>query len=91
MTNTASWIVMTSAAKMPSSCRRTYRNVALVQVTSEYLAQGLRPKMISEHARGVAAVRHMGHHSVGKTSRSAYARAVAEAEVLASQLNGAGV
>ena len=37
------WIVMTSSAKMPSSCRGKYRNVALVKLTPEYAEKMLRP------------------------------------------------
>lgn len=81
------WIVMTSAAKMPSSCWGRYRNVALVKLSQEYTSHGYRPKMISECAEGVVYVQHMGHHSVGKTARSAYARALADAERLAFTYN----
>ena len=63
------WIVMTSAAKMPSSCRGRYRNVAVVTVrydianryevarksSSELGAPGKYglPAMLSDRARGV--------------------------------------
>lgn len=81
------WIVMTSAAKMPNSCWGRYRNVALVKLTPEYTTRGARPAMISERARGVLAVEHRGHHSVGQTARCALARAVASAEAEAARRN----
>ncbi len=73
------WIVMTSSAKMPSSCWGRYTNVALVQLNQEYTALNKRPKMISEHARGVLRIRHLGHHAEGKTERCGAARALARA------------
>ncbi len=88
------WIVMTSSAKMPNSCWGQYRNVALVYLNQEYTATGKVPKLISERARGVArlstvgrGVIRMGHHHVGRTARSAYHRALAEAERRAHALN----
>ena len=83
------WIVMTSAACMPQSCKGRYRNVALVQLNQHYTAHDLCPAMISERARGVLRVIRMGHHSVGKTVRCAYARALVEAERRAAELNNA--
>lgn len=72
------YIVMTSSAKMPSSCKGTYANVAVVQITPEFAAESKRPSMISERARGVVRVIHLGHHNVGKTPRCAYQRAQAQ-------------
>ena len=83
------WIVMTSAAHMPSSCSGQYKNVALVQLNQHYTARNMVPKMISERARGVLRVRHYGHHNVGKTARSAFYRVLAEAERHAAELNNA--
>lgn len=87
------WIVMTSSAHMPSSCWGRYRNVALVQLTQEYTARRLlpthQPRMISERARGVLRVVHLGKYSVGKTFRCAYHAARAVAEARASALNAA--
>lgn len=89
------WIVMTSAAKMPVSCRGRYRKVAVVSC-HYWIANEGGPKMISERARGVyrplgapRAIIDLGHRSVGKTERSAYARTLAEAEEIARQLNAA--
>lgn len=88
------WIVMTSSAKMPNSCWGQYRNVALVHINQEYTANGKQPKIISERARGVvrlstmrSAVIHMGHFHFGRTLRSAYHRAFAEARRRATVLN----
>lgn len=83
------WVVMTSSARMPSSCMGIYRNVALVKLTQEYTALGLRPKLISERARGVLAVDHRGAHFVGTTERCAFARALAEAVAEARNRNNA--
>lgn len=81
------WIVMTSAARMPSSCRGRYRNVALVKLSPDYVARQLLPKMISEHARGVEQIEHFGHHSVELTDACAYRRALKRAEARAAELN----
>ncbi len=88
------WIVMTSAAHMPNSCKGRYRNVALVNIPYWLANKGWKPAMISERARGLVkphgarrSVIHMGHHSVGKTARCAYQRAIAAAEGRARHLN----
>jgi hypothetical protein len=81
------WIVMTSSAHMPSSCKGRYRNVALVKLRQDYVARDMFPKMIRGDANGVVAVRHFGHHHVGKTARSAYAIALAQCEAQAAYLN----
>jgi hypothetical protein len=88
------WIVMTSSAKMPSSCWGQYRNVALVHINQDYTANNKYPKTISKRARGVvclstmrSAIIHMGHFNVGRTLRCAYSRALAEANRRADILN----
>jgi hypothetical protein len=81
------WIVMTACAAMPSSCKGTYRRVALVQLTPEYAAENKRPLMISDRARGVKQLRDLGRHNVGKTDRCAYACILREAEAEAVKLN----
>jgi hypothetical protein len=83
------WIVMTSSAKMPSSVKSAYRNVALVRLTEEYRLAGLRPSMISTRARGVMEVRPIGKFFVGKTQRAAYQIALAGAQEIADNLNAA--
>jgi hypothetical protein len=87
------WIVMASSAKPPrarSTGQRMgiYKHVAVVKLTIDYAEKGLLPKMISERAEGVIEVRPIpGVHHVGKTSRSGYHRALAEARELAEKLN----
>lgn len=83
------YIVMTSCAKMPRIVKSPYRNVAIVEVDQEYTARDLTPAMISERARGVLSVRHLGHHFVGRTDRCAYSRVVAEAEAICARANSA--
>jgi hypothetical protein len=82
------WIVMTSSAAMPSSCKGTYRNVALVQLTQEYAANGWEPKMISSRARGVLRIGQIWTRlSVGKSLRAAYNARLDWAEKEAVKLN----
>ncbi len=83
------WIVMTSSASMPNSCWGRYRNVACVDLDQEYTAHNWLPYCISDRARGVLKVRHMGHHNVGKTDRCAYDKVVVEAERRCEVLNNA--
>lgn len=82
-------IVMTSSAKMPSSVRARYVNVAVVQLNQYYTAHGLRPKMISERAIGVLRVVHLGHYPAnGTTERSGYQKAMKRAHEMARAMNG---
>jgi hypothetical protein len=86
------WIVMTSSAK-PVGRFGTYRNVALVELDQEYTARYLtllQPRCISERAKGVLRVRHLGKFNVGKTANCAYWRAVDAAEASAQAANNAG-
>ncbi len=77
-------IVMTASAHMPSSCKGTYRRVAVVEVADP----ANPPKMISERAKGVVKiVRIWERLNVGKTTKCAYAVAFAEANALAAELN----
>jgi hypothetical protein len=77
------FLVMTSSAKMPSSVKARYRNVAVVETDGTKY-----PAMISGHARGlVRIVSYRGRLNVGKCVRSAYALALAEADALAEELN----
>ena len=88
------WIVMTSSASMPASCKGRYRNVALVKLTPEFAANeyaaGQHPARIDARAKGVARILHQGAHHVGKTDRGAYQRALAEAERTVITLNAGG-
>ena len=77
------FIVMTASAKMPSSSRGIYRRVAVVETDGV-----TEPKMISQRARGcVRIVETWERCHVGKTERSAYARALKAATALAADLN----
>lgn len=81
------YIVMSATAKMPSSCWGRYRRVAVVELEPDFLG---RPKFIGNHARGVVRVVATWEKChQGTTRRSAYGRALAEAEELARELNGA--
>tara|TARA_R100001530_G_scaffold103934_2_gene72347 strand:+ start:77 stop:394 length:318 start_codon:yes stop_codon:yes gene_type:complete len=83
-------IVMTSSARMPSSCWGQYANVAVVEVE---VKDGIpaRPKMISDRARGVVRIaHHFGPQNVGKTSRCAFRVAMKEAEEMAVDMNENG-
>lgn len=81
------WVVLTSSAKMPTSVRSPYRNVALVRLTPKYAAGGKLPKMLSARALGVAEIEHLGHHFVGKTSKAAYQTTLAYALAVAKSRN----
>lgn len=84
------YVVMTSAANIPSSCWGRYRRVAVVDVLYYDWNRGIKPAMISERAKGVYRLIDLGNHSVGKTDRCAYKRALARAEAMARELNAAG-
>ena len=80
-------IVMTSSAK-PKKGSGRYANVAVVQLTQEYTAQGKRPKFIGERAKGVLrVVWHSGRCHVGKTDKCEYRRVLERAERYAFDLN----
>jgi hypothetical protein len=80
------FIVMTSRAQATGSASKygyNYRNVAVVETDGEGM-----PKMISDRAKHlVRVVRRWGPCSVGKTERSAYRIALADAEARAAKLN----
>lgn len=77
------FIVMSSAAKMPSSCWGKYRRVALVEVE-----KGVRPKMISARAKGVIQIIQTWERlNVGTSNRCAYSVALAAANDLATIYN----
>jgi hypothetical protein len=61
----------------------------VVELNQHFTAHGLRPAMISTRAKGVLAVNDLGHHSVGKTERCAYRRALKRAEEIAHAANNA--
>ena len=78
------YIVQSAAAQMPSSVKARYRRVAVLEVQ-----EGLTyVSMISKHAKGVIrVVKTWEKLHVGKTDKSAYNVALAEATALAAQLN----
>lgn len=77
------YIVMTASAKMPSSCKGNYRRVAVVEVE-----KGVIPAMISDRAKGlVRIVETWEGRNVGKTEKSAYWIAMAEAKAMAKRLS----
>ena len=78
------YIVQTAAACMPSSCWGEYGRVAVIEVEA-----GLeRAAMISPRARGVVrVVRVWDKLNKGTSERCAFARALADARELATQLN----
>jgi len=77
------YIVKTAAAAMPNKCWGEYRRVAVLEVDV-----GVEPSMISERARGVhRVVATWERLNVGKTEKCAYARAIKDAEEMASALN----
>lgn len=78
------FIIMSSSAKVAGKARQfgRYRHVAVVEIEP-----GATPAMISERARGVRRiVWDSGAVSVGKTAKSAYARAQREAAELLAKL-----
>ena len=78
------FIVQTSCAKMPSSCRGTYRNVAVLEVDEGISAV----TMISERAKGVRKIVKMWRaRNVGYTARCAFQIALKEANELCESLN----
>lgn len=79
------FIVMDKSAHVPAAARKwgRYRHVAVCEVQA-----GAQPAMISERAKGVVSIAwRSGAVRVGKTERSAFARALAEARAVAGSLN----
>jgi hypothetical protein len=83
------YIVMEASAKMPSSCKAFYRKSAVVQLSQEYTAKNLRPKMISEHAKGILRIARVFPYvpADGKTMRSGLMQTRKAAAELARELN----
>lgn len=78
------FIVQTASASMPRSCWGKYKRVAVLEVPVGVV----KASAISERAKDVVRiVETWDRLSVGKTSRCAYAKALAEAQVLADSLN----
>jgi hypothetical protein len=80
------FIVMTAAAHMPSSCKGTYRRIAVVETDLPY---GQKPKFIGDRAKGtVRVVKTWERLNCGTSPRCAYARAMREANELLTSLGG---
>lgn len=83
------YIVMDKAACMPASCWGSYRRVAVVEIDEDFVGV---PRMISERAKGVRRiVRTWEKLHAGRTSRSVYQQALAEANALAAELNKSNI
>ena len=89
-TTVARFVVMTARAKATETASKygyNYRNVAVVETDQRGL-----PKMMSDRAKHfVRFVKRWDSCSVGKTERSAYRIALAEAEALVAQRNAQSV
>ena len=82
-TSETKYVVMTASAKMPSSCMGRYARVAVVEIVA-----GSDPKIISERCKDVVKIVQTWERlNVGKTKKSAYHRALREAETLCAVLN----
>lgn len=76
------YIVMSSCAKMPTTCMGRYRRVAVLEIEDDAV-----PKMISARARGVIRVVETWERlNVGVTERCAYQRALLAAQCMANRL-----
>ena len=84
MTRATEFIVMTAKAQMPGSCRGDYGKVAVCEVLI-----GIRPKMISERAKGMVRIVSLADrlHAGQGGPRTAYSIALADAERLCRGLN----
>jgi len=82
--------VLTSTAKMPTSCWGYYSNVAIVEVDKDQFDEGqTKPRMISTHAKGIVSIVHYEgklHHG---GERSAFVLARKKAVELCGKLNTA--
>lgn len=86
MKNKPKYLIMSAAARMPSSCWGTYRRIAVVELAPGF--EG-RPKMISTRARGIVrVVQSWERLNCGKTDRDAYGYAMREAVALVATLEG---
>lgn len=77
------YIVMTSAAKMPTSVKALYRNVAIVEW------DGInKPKQIHPNHKAVLSIPYFwGKLFVGKTNKCAYTKRLCEAHTTAEIMN----
>lgn len=77
------FIVKTSSAKMPSSCKGHYKRIAVIELTPG----APEPKMISERAKGVVRIVQTWEKLNVGGPDSAFQRALVEAEAMAGKLN----
>ena len=80
------YVVKTASAKMPLSVLAPYRRVAVLEVDPSVTT---RPRMISARAKGVVRIVETWERLSAPpgSTRSAFARALSEAEALAADLN----
>ena len=81
------FIVQSASASMPSSVKAPYRRVAVLEVNDSLEGPA---SMISNHSRDVVRVVQTWerrHHGWSNGPRTAFARALADAEILALNLN----
>ena len=81
------YIVKCSAAKMPVSCWGVYRRVAVLEVMRDWAGAAIYPTLISERAIGVVRIVKTWERLHARGTRTAYHRALVEAEKLATALN----
>ena len=79
----AAWVVMTSTAKMPSSCWGRYRNIILVKVEDPENP----PPRADRRIKAILQMHHLGPYHVGLTDRDAYTKAYRSAVERAAKLN----
>lgn len=83
--NAARFIVMTAKAYMPNSCKfGNYRKVAVIETDGVNMPRQIHPN----HAAVKRIVWKRDRLNAGKTERSAYYVALAEATRMAAELNG---
>lgn len=75
------FVVMDSAARMPSKCWGRYRRVAVVEIE-----RGAVPKMISSRARGVVRIVKTWERCHAQGMETAFSRAMEDAQMLAAIL-----
>ena len=78
------YVVMTSAAKMPSSCWGRYGNVGIMSV-----APGAPMPRIMRESKTASVVWYRGKLNKGSSSRCAFEQALTEATAKAAELNAA--
>jgi len=76
--------ILTATTKMPANCWGKYGKIAVAEVDPDHIGP---IKMISDRARGVVRIVQVWDKlHMGSTSRSAFGRAMVEAESLIREL-----